>query len=84
MNAEAKFKAKYNIPFPLLADPERKVIELYGVWGEKESFGRTYMGVVRTTFLIDEAGTIRRVFEKVKADGHSAEVLAALERLTYA
>jgi peroxiredoxin Q/BCP len=74
----AKFKAKYHLPFTLLADEEHKVCEQYGVWGPKKFMGREYEGVYRTTFLIDAAGQIVKVFENVKPDEHSAEVLAAL------
>lgn len=75
---EAKFKQKYSLPYPLLADETHAVAEAYGVWGQKKFLGREYMGVLRTTFIIDEAGNIARVFENVKPVGHSAEVLAAL------
>jgi peroxiredoxin Q/BCP len=73
-----RFAAKYHLPFPLLADPGAAIAIAYGVWKEKSMYGRTYMGVERTTFLIDEAGVIRRIFPKVTVDGHTAEVLAAL------
>jgi len=76
--SHAKFKAKYNLPFTLLADEEHAVCETYGVWGRKKFMGREYDGVFRTTFVIDTQGTIARVFEDVKPAGHSAEVLAAL------
>ena len=72
-----KFKAKYDLPFTLLADTEHKVCELYGVWGTKKSFGREYEGVFRTTFLISPEGEIIKVFKKVKPADHSAEVLQA-------
>jgi peroxiredoxin Q/BCP len=72
------FKEKFDIPFQLLADEDKKVCKLYGVWGKKKFMGREYMGVRRTTFLIGPDGKIARVFENVKADGHSQEVLAAL------
>jgi thioredoxin-dependent peroxiredoxin len=78
--AHAKFKEKYHLPFTLLADEGHKVCELYGVWGKKKMLGREYDGVFRTTFLIDPDGKIVKVFEGVKPDGHSAEVLAALKR----
>ncbi len=74
-----KFKAKYSLPFPLLADVGHKVCSLYGVWGPKQFMGRTYDGVLRTTFLINASGKIIRVFEKVRPAEHSAEVLAALK-----
>jgi len=72
------FKEKFDIPFPLLADEDKKVCKLYGVWGKKKFMGREYMGVRRTTFLIGPEGKIAKVFENVKAEGHSQEVLAAL------
>jgi peroxiredoxin Q/BCP len=76
--SHAKFKAKYGLPFPLLADTEHKVCELYKVWGLKKAMGREYMGVFRTTYLIDENGKIIHVFENVKPAGHSAEILSKL------
>jgi peroxiredoxin Q/BCP len=77
--SHAKFTAKYGLPFPLLADTEHKVCDLYGVWGTKKNYGREYQGVFRTTFLIDEKGKIIQVFEKVKPAEHSEQVLAALK-----
>lgn len=74
----AKFKEKYNLPFTLLADSDHAVCELYGVWGRKKMIGREYDGVFRTTFLIGADGMIVKVFEKVKPDGHSREILGAL------
>lgn len=79
VRSQARFKSKHGLPFPLLADADHKVSEAYGVWGKKEFMGKEYMGVLRTTFLIDAQGKIRRVFEGVKPEGHSGEVLAALE-----
>ncbi len=76
--SHARFRDKYGLPFPLLADVEHRVAEQYGVWQLKTSYGRSQMGVVRSTFLIDPDGRIARVWPKVKADGHAAEVLAAL------
>jgi peroxiredoxin Q/BCP len=73
-----KFKAKYRLPFPLLADPDHAVAEAYGAWGEKSMYGRKYHGIVRSTFIIDEAGRIAAVFPKVKPKGHASQVLAAL------
>jgi peroxiredoxin Q/BCP len=78
VKSHVKFKQKYGLPFPLLADEGHKVCELYGVWGLKKLMGREYMGVLRTTFLIDAQGQIIRVFEKVRPAEHSAEVLAEL------
>lgn len=74
-----RFKTKYSFPFPLLSDPEHKVAEKYGVWVEKNNYGRKYWGIARTTFLIDEQGRIAKIYHKVKPDGHSQEVLAALQ-----
>jgi thioredoxin-dependent peroxiredoxin len=73
-----KFKAKFKLPFPLLADEDHAVAEAYGAWGEKSMYGRKYMGVLRSTFVISGAGRIVRVFEKVRAKGHAAQVLATL------
>jgi peroxiredoxin Q/BCP len=72
-----KFSAKYKLPFTLLADPDHSIADAYGVYGEKKFMGRTYMGVKRITFLIDEKGKIKKVFEKVKPDEHAGEVLEA-------
>jgi peroxiredoxin Q/BCP len=78
VRSHEKFKAKFKLPFPLLADEDHRVAEKYGVWGEKSMYGRKYFGIRRTTFLIDEAGRIAKVFEKVKPKGHAKEVLEAL------
>jgi thioredoxin-dependent peroxiredoxin len=78
--AHTKFKNKYNLPFTLLADEDHKICEAYGAWGLKKSYGKEYYGVLRTTFLIGPDGKILKVFENVKPDGHSAEVLAALKQ----
>ena len=77
-NAQAKFKNKFDLPFTLLADTEHKAAEDYGVWAEKSMYGKKYMGVERTTFVIDPNGKIKKIFPKVKVDGHAAEVLAAI------
>ena len=77
-----KFKAKYGFTYPLVADTEQAVCKLYGVWAEKSMYGRKYMGVNRTTFLIDATGRIARVFEKVKPEGHAAEVADAVAALS--
>ena len=74
-----KFAAKYDLPFTLLSDPERSVSEAYGTYGEKKFMGRTYMGLHRMTFLIDEKGRIKKIFNKVKPEGHADEVLAAFK-----
>jgi thioredoxin-dependent peroxiredoxin len=76
--AHVKFKQKYGLPFTLLADPEHTVSELYGVWGERNYMGRTYMGVERSTFLIDSEGRVSKVMRKVKPDTHVEQVLQAL------
>lgn len=76
-----KFRTKYRLPFPLLADPDHAVADAYAAWGEKSMYGRKYHGVLRTTYLINRAGKIVKVFEKVRPKGHAAEVLAALEQL---
>ena len=72
-----KFKSKYGLPFPLAADLEGKVCEAYGTWIEKSMYGRKYMGIDRATFLIDEKGTVRAIWRKVKVPGHVEEVLKA-------
>jgi peroxiredoxin Q/BCP len=79
VKSHARFKTKYNLPFTLLADENHAVCELYGVWGRKKFMGREYDGVFRTTFLIGADGMILKVFENVKPDGHSDQVLAALK-----
>ena len=79
VESHRKFREKYDLEFPLLADEDHEVAEAYGVWKEKKMFGNTFWGVERTTFLIDEEGRIERVWKRVKADGHAAEVAEALE-----
>ena len=74
-----KFKLKFSLPFALLSDPEHRVAELYGAWGEKKMFGRAYMGVIRSTFVLDEEGIIVKVFPRVRPKNHSQEVLEVLE-----
>lgn len=78
---QAKFKKKYELPYALLADTEHTLCEAYGVWQEKTFMGKKFMGVVRTTYLIDPAGKVAHVFEKVSPAGHGAEVLARLKEL---
>ena len=77
-SAQAKFKAKYSLPFPLLADGEKAAAQAYGVWKEKNLYGRKTMGIERTTFVIGPDGTIEKIYGKVKAKGHAAEVLENL------
>jgi peroxiredoxin Q/BCP len=76
--AHTKFRSKYNLPFTLLADEEHEVCERYGVWGAKKFSGREYMGVLRTSFVIASDGTLLKIFEKVRPEEHSQEVLEAL------
>ena len=76
--AHDKFAEKYKLPFPLLSDADKKIVEAYGVWGEKSFMGRKYMGTYRVTFLIGPDGLIKRIWPEVKPDKHAAEVLAAL------
>ncbi len=79
--AQSRFKGKYELPFTLLADVERKATEAFGVWKGKNMYGRKHMGVERTTFLIGKDGRIARIFNKVKPAGHAAQVLEALAEL---
>jgi peroxiredoxin Q/BCP len=79
IKSHAKFKKKFQLPFPLLADVEHSVCGDYGVWGQKKFMGREYMGVLRATFVISPEGKIKNVFEDVKPAAHSLEVLAALK-----
>jgi len=76
--SHAKFAEKYGLPFVLLSDPERQAIESYGVWQEKKLYGKVSMGVVRTTFIIDEQGNIEKIMPRVKPDTNAAEILAEL------
>jgi thioredoxin-dependent peroxiredoxin len=77
-----KFATKFSLNFPLLADPDHAVAEKYGAWGEKSMYGRTYEGIVRSTFLIDPKGKVARVWPKVKVDGHSEEVRTSISELS--
>ncbi len=74
-----KFAEQYQFKFNLIADPEHQILEAYGVWGEKSMFGRKYMGVLRTTFVINEKGIIEEVFGKVNTKDHTTQILKALE-----
>ena len=76
--SHVKFKQKFELPFTLLADPDHAVAEEYGVWGEKKYMGRTYLGVSRSTFVIGEDGTVKKVLHKVKPATHADDVLAVL------
>jgi thioredoxin-dependent peroxiredoxin len=79
--SKAKFAAKYGLTFPLLADADNAVAEKYGAWQEKRMYGKVYMGVARTTYLIDASGTVARRWDKVKVEGHAADVIAAVRAL---
>ena len=77
--AHQKFIEKFNLPFNLIADTEKEILQKYGVWGEKKMYGRTYMGVMRTTFLINEKGIIEKIIRKVKTKQHSEQIFNELE-----
>ena len=81
VKSHARFREKFALPFPLVSDPDHAIADAYGVWQEKSMYGRKYMGVVRTTFLIDRDGRIARVWEKVRSKGHADEVAQALVSL---
>ncbi len=76
-----KFETKYKLPFTLIADPDHHIIDQYGVWGEKQLYGRKYMGLHRTTFLIDEEGVIRKVFLRPRNKQHAEEIIKAWKEL---
>jgi len=81
VEAQDKFKKKHSLGIPLLSDETHKMLEAYGVWGKKSMYGRTFLGITRTTFLIGGDGRIARIWPKVKVDGHAADVLAAAKLL---
>jgi peroxiredoxin Q/BCP len=81
VESHCKFRDKYALKFPLLSDPERTMIEAYGAWGEKNNYGKKSMGIVRTTVIVGADGKVKRVFPKVKVDGHVDKVIAVLEGL---
>lgn len=81
VGSHQKFKQKYSLPFPLLADEDHAVAEAYGAWGDKSMYGRKYKGILRTTYLIDPQGRIAEVFQKVKPKGHARQVLDAVGRI---
>ena len=81
LSSHQKFADKYSLPFPLLADTDTTVSQQYGVYGEKNMYGKKFMGVTRSTFLIDKEGVVRKVWPKVKAEGHAQEVLETIESL---
>ena len=76
-----RFIAKYDLPFTLIADIDKKVVQKYGIWQEKKLYGKTFMGIVRTTFIIDKNGTIQKIFPKVKVKTHIEDVLSALKKI---
>jgi len=76
-NSHTKFKQKFNLPYTLLADPEKKIIGKYGVWGQKKLYGREYMGLFRTTFIINEKGIIKKIFLRPRNKAHAEEILKA-------
>lgn len=78
LKSHEKFVSKYDLNFPVLSDESKEMLSEYGVWQEKSMYGRKYMGVVRTTYIIDEKGKISHIFPKVKVDGHTEEILKAL------
>lgn len=80
MAKHKKFEKKFSLPFPLLADPKHAIIEKYGVWGEKQMFGNKYMGLHRTTFVIDEKGIIQKIFLKPKSAQHAEEIISKLKK----
>lgn len=81
VESHKKFAEKYNLPFNLLSDEKKEIVEKYGVWKEKNMYGRKYMGIERTTFIIDAEGKINKIFPKVKVDDHNKEVMEALKEL---
>ena len=81
VESHRRFKKKYELPFTLIADPTHEIAESYGVWKQKSMFGKKYMGIERTTFLIDPGGRIAKVFDKVDVLGHAGDVAAAIEAL---
>lgn len=80
-SAQAKFKEKFDLPFTLIADTEHKLAEAFGAWKQKSFMGKKYMGIERSTFIIDKAGKIAKIFPKVSVNGHAEEVYKALQEL---
>ena len=76
--SHAKFRTKYTLPFSLIADPDASIIKAYGAWGEKKMYGKSYMGVLRTTYVIDEKGKIMKTFTKVDTQNHTQQILTEL------
>ena len=82
VESHKKFAEKYDLPFDLLSDEDKSVLEKYGVWKEKSMYGRKYMGVERSTFIIDKKGKIKKIFRKVKVDKHNDEVMNAIKEIS--
>lgn len=80
VDSHSRFAEKYGLKFPLLSDSDKKTIKAYGVWKKKSLYGRTFMGIERSTFVIDEKGKLAAIFRKVKVDGHTEEVLENIQR----
>jgi thioredoxin-dependent peroxiredoxin len=78
VESHQKFRNKFNLKFDLIADTEKEILQAYGAWGEKSMYGKKYMGVLRTTFVIDENGTIQKVFEKVQTKDHTNQILESI------
>ena len=81
LTSHEKFRAKYKLNFPLLSDPDKAVAKKYGAWGEKVLYGKKTVGMIRSTFVIDGEGVVRKVFPRVKVDGHAEQVLEAVSKL---
>ena len=79
MDQLERFRTKYKLNFPLAGDTSHSMLEAYGVWQEKNSYGKKSMGIVRTTYIIDRAGKVQKIFPKVKVDGHAQEIITALK-----
>lgn len=82
LTSHARFTEKFDLNFPLISDPDLEILEAYGAWGQKKLYGKTFLGVIRTTVLIDAEGVIRKIWPKVKVDGHVDAVLAAIDALS--
>jgi|SRR5690554_254789 len=78
VESHQKFRKKYGLQFDLIADPEKEIVQAYGVWGEKNRFGKKYMGVFRTTFVINEEGIIQKIFDKVETGNHTEQIIKSL------
>jgi len=79
IESHQKFIQKYSLPFPLIADTDKAIVNAYGVWGEKNNYGKTYEGIIRTTFIISEQGMIEKIFTKIKTDDHASQIFESLK-----